>query len=247
MRIDKVIFASDDNPEYYDFWSHTSEICVKAVGITPVLFYIADEDTDFVPDDFGLRKKFKAVAGVDTGFQSQIVRLFGTKFLPQEVCLTADIDMFLMNRSYFVDGVKDLDDDDLALFGADAYGGHGRYPLCYTAAKGDIFHRVLDFNCSFEEYTRRLLSYDLKWDTDELYLGACVDQKPHGVTVRKLARGFARGSAVRRIDRKTWTFEPQKVLDNFYIDCHSKRPYSQFKNEIDFLKALILARCDRPA
>src|SRR5262245_14973952 len=90
MKIDKVIFASNDDPQYYDFWRHTSESCLRALGITPVLFHITDEDTDFVPDDFGLRKKFKAVKGVDTGFQSQIVRMFGTKFLPNEVCLTAD-------------------------------------------------------------------------------------------------------------------------------------------------------------
>src|SRR5262245_24948699 len=140
MKIDKVIFASDDNPHYYEFWSHTAEICLKALGITPVLFHITNEDSDVVPDSFGLRKKFKAIEGVDTRFQSQIVRMFGTKYFPNEVCLTADIDMFLMNRSYFVDGVKDLDDDDLALLGADAYGGHGRYPLCYNAAKGEIFN-----------------------------------------------------------------------------------------------------------
>jgi hypothetical protein len=243
MRIDKVIFASDDNPKYYDFWTHTSEVCLTALGITPVLFHITDEDTDFVPDDFGLRKKFKAVEGIDTGFQSQIIRMYGTKFLPNEVCLTADIDMFLMNRSYFVDGVMDLDDDDLALFGADAYGGCGRYPLCYNAAQGKVFDQVLDFDCSFEEYTRRLLAYDLKWDTDELYFGACVDQKPHGVAVRKLPRGWERGRAVRRIDRAHWVFDQEKVLNDFYIDCHSKRPYGQFKDEIDFLKGLILAKC----
>jgi hypothetical protein len=91
-------------------------------------------------------------------------------------------------------------------------GGCGRYPLCYNAAKGKVFDRVLDFNCSFEQYTRRLLAYDLKWETDELYFGACVDQRPHGVAIRKLREagstagqsGASTGFTGFSIRRKFW-------------------------------------------
>jgi hypothetical protein len=52
MKVDKVIFSSDDS-EYLDFWKLNSEITFKKLGITPVLFHITDEETDFYEDNFG--------------------------------------------------------------------------------------------------------------------------------------------------------------------------------------------------
>ena len=56
MKIDKIIFSSDDS-HYLDFWKINSEITLKKLGITPVLFHITDEDSDFFEDEFGLVKK----------------------------------------------------------------------------------------------------------------------------------------------------------------------------------------------
>ena len=58
MKIDKVIFASNDS-SYLKFWKLNSEITLKKLGITPVLFHITDEESDFYKDEFGLVKKVK--------------------------------------------------------------------------------------------------------------------------------------------------------------------------------------------
>ena len=94
MKIDKIIFSSDDS-HYLDFWKINSEITLKKLGITPVLFHITDEDSDFFEDEFGLVKKIKRLTNHSDKVQSQIVRMYATKYFPNEICLTNDIDIFL--------------------------------------------------------------------------------------------------------------------------------------------------------
>jgi len=78
MIIGKVIFAVDDNPHYSGLWPIVSEICFKKLGILPVLFHITDEESDFLKDEYGLVKKVKKLSDIDTGKQSQIIRMWGT-------------------------------------------------------------------------------------------------------------------------------------------------------------------------
>jgi hypothetical protein len=102
MNVDKIIFAVDDNPDYQGFWEINSEICKKKLGIVPVLFKITDNDTDFYEDEFGLVKHVKALPNVDTSFQAQIYRMYGTKYFQEDVCMTSDIDMLLFNKKYII-------------------------------------------------------------------------------------------------------------------------------------------------
>ena len=61
MKIDKVIFSVDDNPLYEGFWEIQSKICSEILGITPVLFKITDNDTDFYEDKYGLIKHINKI------------------------------------------------------------------------------------------------------------------------------------------------------------------------------------------
>lgn len=100
MRIDKVIFGVDDNPLYSNFWPIQADLVRKILGAEPILFYITDEDSDFYFDGHGTIKKINKnrCPGIITSFQSQIIRMYATKYFPEEVCLTADIDMLMINK-----------------------------------------------------------------------------------------------------------------------------------------------------
>jgi hypothetical protein len=120
MKIDKVIFGVDDNPLYADFWPIQAKLCTELLGITPVLFKITDNETDFYHDGNGLVKNIdkESCPGIITSFLSQIVRMYGTKYFPNEVCITGDIDMLMFSKTYFVDDISQYSDDDLVLFDA---------------------------------------------------------------------------------------------------------------------------------
>ncbi len=100
MKISKAIFGVDDS-YFLEFWPIQAKICKELLNIEPVLFYICDEDSDFYSDGYGLVKKVKKIGDVKTGLLACIVRMFGTKYFPDEVCLTCDLDMLMINKNYF--------------------------------------------------------------------------------------------------------------------------------------------------
>ena len=255
MVISKAIFAVDDNPHYEGLWPIVSEICFKKLGIVPVLFHITEEDSDFYTDEYGLVKKIKKLSDIDSGRQSQIIRMWATKYFPDVVCIISDIDMMMFNREYFVDQVKDYSDDDLVIYCSDAYDSNrpectgiysDRYVLAYNAATGKTFDKILDTNCEFDEYIRRVLSFEFPYfDSDEMYYSHCVDNKDHAVNVIKLKRGFyTKFQCPRRIDRVADSvfnkYEDRLISTGYYVDCHLARPYSIYENEINLLKSKIL-------
>jgi len=206
------------------------------MGVMPVLMFIADEETDFVEDAHGLVKKVKSVEGLDEGFQAQIIRMYAATYFQQSVILTSDIDMLPLSKAYFEQSVASASDDALVILSADAYRRHPqpRFPICYNAARGSVFCDLLQFENTFEDYAHRLAKFSWGWDTDELYFGKCVFESRHKNIV-KLNRGWGRGGANKRIDRSTWTYNPELLAQNHYIDSHLLRPYSEHRAEIDRL------------
>ena len=252
MKVTKVIFSSDDS-HYLDFWKMNSEITLKILGITPVLFHITDEDSDFFKDEFGLVKKIKRLPNHSDNVQSQIVRMYGTKYFPDEVCLTNDIDMFLFNKPYLYDNLKNIDDDDMVILNSDAYdsnrpecvneyAGPDRYPICYISAKGNIFNKLLNTDVSFQDYVDRVESVGLKGHNDEIYFGRMVNNQ-NDIKVHKIKRGYCSYFyAPQRIEKYMFNLNEQQAFKvninghidmSYFIDCHCKSPYSENKYLID--------------
>jgi FkbM family methyltransferase len=277
MKIDKVIFAVDDNPLYADFWQIQTKLVREILNAEPVLFYITDEDSNFYFDGHGTVKKINKnnCYNTITSFQSQVIRMYATKYFPDEVCLTADIDMLMLNREYFVDQIKDIDDDSLVIFDSKSYDinrpecqdpshhSHERYPICYNAGKGKTFDKILNTNREFVEYVDELKNLRLGWGTDEIYFGRCVNNKNHGVNIIKLIRDKTTPwISDKRIERhnfpitfsnteefklnKTYgSYDVSKLINSYYIDAHCPRPYSDCKNAIDELVSQLSTNVSR--
>jgi len=260
MKLQKIIFAIDNNLEYSGFWEINSEICKKKLGITPVLFKIGDTESDFYLDEFGIVKEVKSLDGVSTGFQAQIYRMYGTKYFSDEVVMTSDIDMLLFNRDYITSQIELIPDNDLIILNSDAYdsnrvectgihSGPDRYPICYVIGKGSTFNKIIDTDVTFNEYCNRLLELNLNWDTDEIYFGKCVNSQSD-VEIHKISRGYSSNFfCPNRIEKHNFNnsgifsidLEKNINLDTF-IDCHCARPYTQHKIAIDNIKNTILKK-----
>ena len=259
MKVNKIIFSSDDS-HYLDFWKINSEITFKKLGITPVLFHITDEDSDFFEDEFGLVKKIKRLTNHSDKVQSQIVRMYATKYFPNEICLTNDIDMFLFNKDYLVNNLENISDDDMVILNSDAYdsnrpecryeyAGPDRYPICYIASKGTTFNKILNTDVSFQEYADRVESVGIEGHNDEIYFGRMVNNQDN-IKVHKVKRGYCSNFYVpQRIEKfmfnlnekLTFRIDVTGYVDmSYFIDCHCKSPYSENKILIDKLKDQIL-------
>lgn len=249
ITIDKVIFAKDDNPKYDGLWEIVSEICYKKLNITPILFHITDQESDFFHDKYGIIKKIKKIENIPTGFQCQIYRMFGTKYFQEEFCLISDIDMLMLNKKYFFDPLDRVCVDDLIIYSSDAYDSNrpecvgiysgSRYPMCYVLAKGKTFIKLLESDCDFSEYCNKVLKMGYPThDSDELYFGHCVDNKQHGINVHKLKRGYSSkficDKRNERVNDDSFNlYDKIKLKNDEYVDFHLARPYKRYKTEID--------------
>lgn len=253
--VTKIIFSTDTNPDFADFWDINSKVCSKKLKVTPVLFYICDEESDFYWDSYGLVKKVKAV-GENTGMQSQIFRMYGTKYFMDELCMTNDIDMLLFSKEVVTN--KLFDKKSITIHGSDAYdpkrpecvgvyAGPDRYTICYIVATGEIFDKILNTNVSFAEYTERLLTLQAGFDSDEIYFGRMVNKT--NITVNKIERGYSSSFYLAdRIEKMDFVNKPETFKINLngyiniekFIDCHCARPYIKYKEQIDKLVDLIL-------
>jgi hypothetical protein len=239
MKIDYAIVSTDDNPLYSEFWGPVKTLWFNLIGIKPLLVKISDNNNIEEYEDCIIHN-IKKVEGINTGFQSQIARMYVTKFYKEKVCLTSDIDMLPLSKNYFVKDIETIDNDNLVIFSSDAYQGVARYPICYNAAKGEIFNDIMQFENTFEEYCNKLFKMGLGWDTDELYFGKKVNIYTNQEKIVKLNRGWEYGRAKKRIDRVFWVYDMNNLKNQSYIDSHSLRPYFQYKSEIDkIVKSLI--------
>jgi len=241
MKIDYAIMGSNMNPMYLDFWSIISKTWKEIFNITPVLGLICDEDSNLIEDEFGLVKKFKAIDGIDTGLQSQIVRHWLTKELTGNIIIS-DIDMVPLSKEYFIDQIKNFDETKFYVMSSDnnECNMNKEIPMCYNIANSKIYSNVLDLGDKWENFVTKLNSMNFGWTTDQNYLWIKVHEQINKdkESVVLLNRGWSMG-ANKRIDRLWWSYEPNLVKNGYYIDSHLLRPYNENKERVDALINLL--------
>jgi len=238
-KIEYAIMGSDTNPMYIDFWPLVSKVWKTVFNITPVLGLIGDEDSDFFEDEYGLIKKFKRVDGINTGLQSQIVRLFLPNHLEGNILLT-DIDMLPMSKNYFIENIKQLSMDKFYVFSSDHKEclSNSEYPICYNFGHSDLFRKILNINITWKELVEYVNSLNFGWSSDQKILFQKINEfkQTNPNTIELLGRGWLpTGPANCRIDRICWNYNPHLIKSQHYIDCHMLRPYATYKNELDTL------------
>lgn len=223
MKIDYVIISSDDNPMYKDFY----EIVAKRwydLGFKTYYINVTNED-DISYNDYGVIHKIKSLDFVSTGFQSQVVRLFATKFI-DGVVLTSDIDMLPLNGDYFNSYLNELNEENVVIYSGQPYGDVPYYPMCYVLSHSKNLREYLQIeNLSFSQYCEVLLKYGEAWNTDEHFMYDRLDLHKDKLLIK--TRDFS-----RRIDRGNWIYNIYSVKEGYYIDSHLLRPYASHEEEI---------------
>lgn len=242
MKIDYVLIGSDLNPMYLDFWPIVSRIWREVFRMTPVLGLICDEDSDFYDDGCGLVKRFKAIEGISTALQSQIVRLYMPKLLKGNILLS-DIDMAPLSKDYFIEDVKEFDQNKFYVFSSDNPEclANFEYPMCYNLGHSSSYEKIFDLDKSWETFANELNAMNMGWGTDQRFLFKKLNEyekeNPNSVVLMK--RGW-QGPAKGRIDRLGWGYNSILVKQGHYIDAHLLRPYSLYKPIVDDLVSNIL-------
>ena len=138
-----------------------------------------------------------------------------------------------LSREYFVNSVKNFNDDTFIVFQNGEYAGcETRWPICYCAAKGSTFREIFQ-TYSLKKIRELIIEWanlKLNWDTDELmlfkYVSSWKKYKTHCILLNHTAYPH-------RIDRfKPETFKLELVPTGHYWDMHWFRPWNEHKEDI---------------
>jgi hypothetical protein len=233
MKIDYCLVGSDTNPYYYDFWPIISSVWKNKFNITPVLGLICDEDSELFDDGYGLVKKIKSIPNLSAGWQSQIVRMYLSKFLKGN-CIISDIDMIPLSKKYFIDDMKIYKKNELIVLSSHhpQTNGTNQYPMCYVVGDSLILNKIFNTNLEWYEFVNLIPNNG--WYSDQHYLFSCIQK--YGLTNVKFPyRGFIND----RVDRGNWTYDSELVKNGHYIDSHLLRPYDSNSEQINNLISLL--------
>jgi len=231
MKIKYALTACDNNPLYYEFWPSVSKIWQEFFKIEPILIYVGEELPKELEDNkYGQIIKFKPSDKLPTATQSQFIRLWYAKEFKDDIIITTDIDMYPLSKHYFIYQLRNISDEKFVFL---RFSQNWNYNICYNIGKGNIFNEILELDEDFEELALKQYNkcklVKREWFTDEEYLAEKLNNYKGDKYIELLR------DKPNRIDRAFWTFNPGFVALGFYYDCHSLRPYSQYKKQIDQL------------
>jgi FkbM family methyltransferase len=253
----KIIFSSNKS-SYLDFWKHNSEICSKILNITPILFLIDEDESDFYWDDYGIIKKVKQINN-NTALQSQVVRLYSSSFFREELIMISDIDMFLFDKKFILNSLKSHKFYDLTIIGSDAYdlsreeckeycGNTERYPMCYIVSEGKVVSNIMGIENgdTFESfYIKNGFNYG--WDSDEIVFSRNLINS--NFKINRISRNYQSNFYLKdRIEKTMFGQNKLHQLNlnilkslNGFIDCHCPN-FELNKDKILLIKHLILSK-----
>lgn len=231
MSIDRVVLSSNNNPDYIEFWPLVAQAWQK-MGIRPTLALIGTSDV-VVDETLGDVIRFDPIAEVPESMHAQAIRLLLPALFPEDVCIISDIDMLPLDSHYFYASIEEFSEESFIVYRDQGYqSGVERYPMCYNAAKGSTFAEIFKVTKreDIPDIIQNWCELGFGWNTDEIILTQSLKEWNHESHLLQLL-----GHVVeRRLDRSNWRLELILIKD-FYIDCHMPRPYSQYREEIDFV------------
>jgi hypothetical protein len=233
LNLQRVILSTDDNPNYIQFWPVVAQAWQEIVHIKPTLALVAPAHVK-IDETIGDVIRFEPIPGIPTALQAQVIRLLLPVYFPDDGCIISDIDMIPLSKNYFVDSIKEISEDNFVVYRDKAYLGK-RFPMCYIAAKGNVFQKVFRIN-SIKEIPQKIIKWNelqLGWNTDELLLFLYLKRwDKYNKNCTKLGHNAMNR---HRIDRFNWHYEIDLLKNGFYIDAHCPRPYQKHRYEIDFI------------
>ncbi len=234
LKIDRVILATDNNPNYIQFWPIVSKAWKNIVGVKPTLALIADKSVK-VDETLGDVIRFEPIPGVSTALYAQCIRLLLPAYFEEDGCILSDIDMVPLNKNYFLDSVKNVSDNCFITYRQWTIETAGneevKFPMCYNAAKGKVFKEVFKISDPKEipKIIKSWSALNLGWNTDEIILcKSLFEWKDY--TTRCVNLGH---SVTDRIDRIGWGYNSDLLKKGNYVDMHCPRPYTKYKSFID--------------
>lgn len=234
MKIETVILASNDNPDYLEFWPIV-EKAWKLMGVEPVLIYTGKSQQKLTGNVVYFDSK-----NLNSAFVAQNIRILYPSLLQDSNCIVSDIDSLPLSRNYFFNSVESCTSDSFIIYRPDAGVPKNMISMMWNAANSSTWKEI--FNIESEEEIHKMLNkwytskYSIRgkaWYTDQIKLRKYVDKFEKKYPGRVIALddetlGF------NRLNRTKLDFHLDLMRKNktIFTDFHMPRPFSNYKEII---------------
>ena len=249
LKIDKIITATNANPNYLFFGSLMSKAWLKIAGIKPVVAYIkSNPDIDYLATEY-LKERADVYVfdrlSIDIGIQSKITRIFLASEFTETNNMIADIDMIPLDPR-FLASFERAPNDHLVQFGGDHPSFQknpdiGKWPMHGTAACGSVFKEIVNPQglnyqdllsswTGFPEDPRSNVFNPFHGFSDESLLKCLFDKWPKKeekhtkINRTEVGDGFDPEPVYGRLCRSKH-FDISDVDLSKHYECHGLRPY----------------------
>jgi hypothetical protein len=255
MKFTDVLTATDTNPLYYKFvpifirtWKKLfPDINIHIILISDKMIHELEPYSEFI-------KLFPPMKNVKSSFIAQNIRLLYPCLLDTHGgVLITDMDIIPMNKRYYIEPIKNIDDDKFVCYRQLECVGKNEMVICYNIAYPQTWRNIFsiktieDIKFTLEEILNNNVKYVGHtnmpyWITDQLYLYDCT-QRWSNCNVGKLIILNDRLTNFKRLDRGR--FPDNLTLINLiqsghYSDYHMYRPYDEYKQLNDQIVELLL-------
>lgn len=240
-----MLTATDSNPLYSDFIPKFVEAWSRVVPEADIcILYIANS----LPDSLARYSKhirvIAPIPGMHTAFQAQCIRLlYPRQIARNEGVLITDMDMFPLNRSYYVNSIRDAPDTAFVVYRDVCL--PTEISMCYNVAHPGTWASVFGTRPTNEltEEWYRPSGYDgahggQGWSTDQkILVNAFNEWSGPKIILSDSITKFARLDRAMPMD--LWDRERHRIrsliLQGYFADYHCLRPYSQFRELNDWV------------
>lgn len=168
MKINKILFISDENINYLSFWPSISKFYKTVYDIDCHLFFLGENNhtnNKYLSTEYGQITTIKPLDNIPIIIQSLWGKFWFTQTEPETVWLIGDIDLYLLNKTYLNDCLsKVTNNNSYVHFNANGYklGNWWQNPVAglpgyFHCAKGKIFKEYLNLSNIFKEDCQYIL------------------------------------------------------------------------------------------
>lgn len=239
MKIDFVLTAGNINSHYTKLYSLIYKIWKERFNLDCYLILVADEIPDYLEELKNYIILWKPIENINNIYVAQVIRILYPALFKNKNILVTDLDIFPVSRKYFIDSIKDVDDNKFISY-TNRYFKQKMVAICYNVAKSEVWSDIFCINT--EDDIRKFLieNYNNEyngrkncpgWYTDQLklyeYLNNWKNKKNH-LILKDKNLNFKRLNN-RQVNKEHIIKNFKKVLDELelYSDIHAIKPYSK--------------------
>lgn len=265
MKVQKVIFSCDLNPQYTGFWNSISKHVDQFLGLESQLICLGDPSRLGFSDKHGELKVVPRLEEYPGILQALWAKFWFTCEEPETTWLVGDLDLYPLQKKIFLNNCDHLHEDSYAHLSPAAYGElwhtyspkiHPGVPGYYHVAKGKTFKEMLELHDTFREAIHFMYNagrFGIKNQEVDMYAGEVSRRIPHWewfgaeehysseLLIKKKDLIINAGvSKHMRVDRSNGCFYDLSTLKSGgYVDMHSNRPYEDNSQQIERILEIV--------